>query len=346
MTLPTVFRAVQILTTAAGQLSLNVERGGRIAKRTPALIRRPDVDRPRSEWIEHVIVCLVLTGNAYLFKERDPQGAVFNLPILNPNHVRPEVDDRTGRRYYWYDGRRYSSRDIEHIRFQTLPGRVSGLGPIQAAQAVMRTDLDMDDYMSRHFTESGQPSGILTTPADIPPDELRQYRNVWNGYEPDGSQPDSPADNPSGIKVLSNDLKYTQLLLSPRDAMWIDAQQFTTVELARLFGVPSSLMLVTLDGNSQTYANVEQDWLAFVRFTLMGYLRKIEDALTDISPNGQTVRFNVETLLRSDTTTRYKSYATAIESGFLTVDEVREIEGRPPLTPEQKHELAGVESND
>ena len=71
----------------------------------------------------------------------------------------------------------------------------------------------------------------------------------------------------------------------------------------------------------------------------MQYLRKLEEALTDLSPAGQTIRFNLEGLLRSDTSSRYASHRVALEAGFLTVDEVRRIEGRPPLTPEQWEEV-------
>ena len=60
-------------------------------------------------------------------------------------------------------------------------------------------------------------------------------------------------------------------------------------------------------------------------------LRPIEDALTFLLPRGQQARFNYEGFLRSSTEQRYSSYATAITSGFLTIDEVREIEGREPL---------------
>jgi len=104
-------------------------------------------------------------------------------------------------------------------------------------------------------------------------------------------------------------------------------------------GTPASLMLAAVEGNSQTYANVEQDWLAYVRFTLMGYLVEIEDALSDMLPGAQRAKFNIEALLRADTTSRYNSYAVAIDKGFLTPDEVRLLEGWAPLTAEQRREF-------
>jgi phage portal protein BeeE len=57
----------------------------------------------------------------------------------------------------------------------------------------------------------------------------------------------------------------------------------------------------------------------------------IQEVLTAAVPQPQYVRFNTGALLRSDLQTRYASYATALAAGFLTVDEVRELEDRPPL---------------
>lgn len=326
-----VFRTVQILTTSTGQLSLAAERQGTVTSRPAAIVRRPDLNMSRSEWLAVVVMCLAFTGNAYLFKQRGPDGSVINLPILNPRSVHIEEHPDTGRLTYWHDGDRYTDAEVEHIKFlPSLPGSHYGLGPMQAAQSSMRSSIDMNDYMGRWFTDTGQPTGILKSKNKLDPDTAHRIRNAWNGLDAEG-KPIEQADNPTGIKVLDADTDYSAVLLSPKDALWLEAQNFTTVQLARLFGVPSSLMLVTLEGNSQTYSNVEQEWLSFVRFTLMGYLRPIEEALTRCTPNGQTVRFNVETLLRTDTKSRYDAHAIALHYGFMTVNEVRSLEGLPPI---------------
>lgn len=332
LTLPSVFRAVQILTTSVQQLSLDVEKQDEILGRTPSLVRRPNLDMSRSEWLARIIECLAFTGNAFLLREKAPDGSTINLPILNPHHVHINEDPRTGRLTYWHKGTEYTSREIEHIKFlPPLPGQHYGRGPIQAAQGTMRSALDMNDYMSRWFNDTGQPTGILSSKQKLSADQARSHRNAWNGLKPDGTKPENPAENPSGVKVLDADTTYQPILISPKDALWMDAQAWTTTDIARLFGVPSSLMLVALEGNSLTYANVDQEWLGFLRFTLMGYLKPIEEALTELSPNGQKVRFNVEALLRTDTKSRYDGHAVALSNGFMTVNEVRSIEGLAPI---------------
>jgi phage portal protein BeeE len=57
------------------------------------------------------------------------------------------------------------------------------------------------------------------------------------------------------------------------------------------------------------------------------------------------MRIQTSGLERADTSSRYAAYKTAIDSGFLTVNEVRALEDRPPLemtpTPEQAAAGAG-----
>ena len=141
------------------------------------------------------------------------------------------------------------------------------------------------------------------------------------------------------MRVLGKGLHYDPVLISPKDALWIEAQQFDTLEIARIFGVPSSLMMTAIDGNSMTYSNVEQEWLGFVRFGLMAYLLVDPGRPHGAHPAGQRVRFNLDALLRSDTTTRYAAHRTALEAGFLTRDEVRAIENLPALTDAQRVEV-------
>lgn len=328
-----IYRALQILTTSAGQLSITAERGGqRITGRVPGLARKPDPDLDRSDWIEQAVLSLALDGNLFLRKLRNPDGSVASARILPPAEVTITRDPKTRAIQYHYRGETLAPADVQHQTLMRLPGRDRGIGPIQAARREIGGAADIRDYASNWFHGTGQPTGVLTVQKAQTADEARAVRKQWNEAAAD-------PENPTGVRVIGAGSTYEPLLLNPADAQWLEVRQFTVTDLARLFGIPSALMLVALDGNSLTYSNVEQEWLAFVRFTLMQYIRKIEEALTDLSPAGQTIRFDLEVLLRSDTTTRYGAHRTALEAGFLTVDEVRAIEGLPALTDAQRDEI-------
>lgn len=322
LTMSAVFRAVVIHATAAGQLSIDVERAGQVIA-TPNVAAVPDVDTTRSAWIEQNVVSLALTGNAFWQLTRDPAGVVINVRVLDPNKVTvvKNLDPRTapdGEKFsYWHNAKRIPATDVRHLAFLRVPGHVSGLGPIQAARRELAGVRDVRDYASQWFTDSGQASAVLTSDQKLTPEQADQTREAW--YKTPAGQ----------LRVLGGGFTYSPFSLNPADAQWLESQKFDVTRVARLMGAPASLMLAAVEGGSQTYANVEQDWLGYVRFSLMTYLREIEEALSSVLVRGQAARFNVETLLRTDTKTRYEAYKVGIDSGFLLRSEVRSIERLP-----------------
>lgn len=332
LTLSEVYRALSIHATAASQLEL-IERGrdGTALVNQHAIIRRPDINCSVSSWIEGTVLSLAGDGNAFWHLTRsdpmNPTSEVVNARVVPPQLVIVDRDP-WNRLTYHYAGEQgrppatWQAHEVKHLKLLAIPGRERGLGPIQAAQAEMIGALQVRDYSALWFdaTEgAGAPNGTLSTDQNLTPAQAKQYSDAWH------------ADTRHRTRVLGSGLKYEANLLSPKDAQFLESRQFTVVQLARLFGLPASLMLAVIEGNSQSYANVEQDWIAYVRFSLMQYLREIEEALGDLAPRGITVRFNVESLLRTDTKTRFEAHAIALSAKFKTVNEVRKDEGLPPI---------------
>lgn len=329
-----VYRALQILTTSAGQLPLRLERQGEVVTdgRLPKLVRKPDPEMDRSDWIEQAVLSLALSGNLFLRKVTDRNGSLIAARILPPAEVAITRNPKTRVVHYHHRGEKLTAADVHHQTLMRLPGKDRGLGPIQAARNEIGSAVDVRDYATNWFHGSGQPTGLLVSKGAKTAEEAKAQRDRWNEAAAD-------EHNPTGVRVIGGDTEYHPLLLSPEDAQWLEVRQFSVTEFARLFGIPSTLMLAAVEGTAMTYSNVEQEWLAFTRFTLMQYLRKIEEALTEISPLGQTIRVDVDVLLRSDTKSRYDAHRVGLEAGFLTLDEVREIENLPPLTDEQRAEV-------
>ena len=321
--LSAIYRAVSIHTVAAKQLSFGAFRGGieLAADQAPAWMRRPDIHSSRSAFLEQTVVSLALNGNAYWRITRNERG-ISNLEVLNPLDVLVQTSSAGQVIAYRYQGHDLAVGDVQHLRLLRIPGTPYGLGPIQAAQRELRGAVDVRDYAGKWFTGSGTPAtGYLATDQPLNAELAAQYRESWT----------QATANREGVPVLGAGIKFAQLYLSPEDALWIDAQKFNVTGAARLFGVPASLMLATVEGNTQTYANVSQDWLGYVRFSLMQYLIEIEEAFTALLPRGTEAKFNVEALLRSDTASRYSAHAAGIAAGWLLRSEVRAIENLPEI---------------
>ena len=342
VSLSAVYRSISIIATAMRQLSLVVERQGEQipASDVPAFIRRPNLQQSRGDFIETATISLAATGNAFIRVDRFGD-SVDSLHVLDPWLCHAVIDEETGTKTIAYKGKSYSVDEIIHVPLLTLPGSATGLGPIQASQTELTTAKDIRDFASGWFRNSGQPQGILSTDQKVNPEDLVAMRNAWNYLDAEGNPLDM-TKNPSRIRVFPHGLSYTPILISPRDAQWIEAQQFNTTQIARIFGIPAPLLLAAVEGNAQTYSNVEQEWSAFIRFTLQSYITRLEDALTASTPRGQRVKFNVEALLRSDTTTRYAAHKAAIEMGLYSAQYAREIEGIP-ASAAPTHESEGNE---
>lgn len=329
LSLSTVYRAVQILATASGQLPISVERTGvkLPAAQVPSIILKPSLDMDRSEFIEQCVTSMATAGNTYWRLHRVEGMGVVNIEILNAHEVEPVKDN--GKLVFHYQGEVIPAADMKHLKMLTLPGNLKGLGPIQAARRELLGALNLRDYANNWFDDSSIPEAVLSTPNALTKTDAETYLEIW----------DEGAKLGRRVRMLGNGLKFEPMMLNPADAQWLENQQFTTTQMARLFGMPSSLLLAAVEGTSMTYQNVEQSWIEFIRFTLMGYLRRIEDALTDLVPRGQTVRFNIEALLRTDTLTRYQAHGLALQHQWMTPDEVRNIENLPPLTDAQREQL-------
>ena len=180
------------------------------------------------------------------------------------------------------------------------------------------------DYKARFYTDSSNVKGYLKSDQKITPDSAKQAKDDWG-----------KAGKAGDIKVVGSNLTYVPLDMKPADLQFLETQKFDTTQIARLLGIPASIMLAAVDGSTLTYSNIEQSWIEFADYTLAAYTGELEELLSGLLPRGRVVRFDWDSSRRADMADRYNAYKTAIGSGWLTVDDVREREGLPPLTPEQ-----------
>ncbi len=312
LSLINVYRAVDVLVIAGKQLTMDVWRG-RERLTSPAIIRNPDIDSQPATWIAENISSLALSGNAFWRVTPGPRGPL-NAKVLDPNVCQLNKDGTLN-----HKGNTIPRGEFRHLKLMPRAGHTYGLGPIQAARAELLGAVDLRNYASEWFVSGDVPSGVLKSDQHLTKDQADGYKAQWE------------ARNAHGVAVLGAGLGYQPILLKPEDAQFVQARQYTKTYIATLFGIPARMMLASVEGGSMTYANIAQDDLTFVRWTLMNYLSAIEEAMSAILPGHQTSRFNLDGILRPDTTTRYKAHKTALEAGFMTIDEVRAIEGLPPM---------------
>jgi hypothetical protein len=213
------------------------------------------------------------------------------------------------------DGRVVDNRDLILFTSPNSPLLVTG------ARAI-RNLLELERTAARYADEpEASVSWRATDGVDPDEDDVRGFLSAWVAAR----KARATAFVPAAFEQVESKR------LTPEESQLISAREFMVTEVARLTGIDADALSVNT--TTRTYSNITQRRREFVDFVLGPLLVAIEQRLSlgDVTPRGTEVRFNLDAFLRADTGERYSSYAVAIDKGFLSVDEVRELEHREPL---------------
>lgn len=319
-----LFACVRMLGDSVASLPLQAYR--RIGPAREPMTSQPSlIDDPSSlmrpfQWKHQAVVSLALRGNAYgLILARDGFQFPTQIEWLHPDEVVVDESVTFAPKYYWM-GHLLPRVDVVHIAWFTMPGRVRGLSPIAAFARSIGIGLSATDYGASWFENGGQPPGTF-----------KNASKTVNPKESDAITERLTAKIRSGKPlVYGADWDYTALSVTPEESQFIESMKLNATQMANIFGIPPE-MVGGETGGSLTYNNPEMNGLAYLKFTLRPWLVRFEGAISELLPERQFVRFNVDSITRADLQTRYEAHRIGLEAGFLNVDEVRALEDRPPL---------------
>jgi HK97 family phage portal protein len=228
---------------------------------------------------------------------------------------------REGRKYFRIDDAEFTSDQIFHIKGFSLPGDVAGIGIVAAQRQGVGAAVAVMEYAARYFNGGAMPSyAIKSSNPDLTEDEADLLKIKW--MEHYGGKSRIPA-------ILNASTDIEPLTANANDSQLVEARNMAVSDSANIVGVPGNM--VGAPNTSRTYSNVEAQGLEYLRTSIAPITTRIESTFTDYLPRGQEAKFNYDSLLRADTYTRYQAHKLALDAGFLTVDEIRELEDLPPL---------------
>ena len=356
MQMTAVYSCVRILSEAVAGLPLHLyqytDRGSKEkAVDNPLyflLHDEPNTEMTSFVFRETLMTHLLLWGNAYSQIIRNGKGEVMGLYPLMPDRMTVGRDEK-GRLYYEYmvssddakmlkDGTvRLSPYDVLHIPGLGFDGLV-GYSPIAMAKNAIGLAIAAEEYGSKFYANVATPSGILEYPGTVKePDKVRESWNAGFG----GSS------NAHKIAVLEEGMKYTPISISPNEAQFLETRKFQINEIARIFRVPPHMVG---DLEKSSFSNIEQQSLEFVKYTLEPWLVRWEQAMQRaLIPQDDKskyfIKFNVDGLLRGDYQSRMQGYATARQNGWMSANDIRELENLDRIPAEDGGDLYLINGN-
>ena len=356
MQMTAVYSCVRILAEAVAGLPLHLYRyndsGGK-EKAVDHPLYRLLHDEPNPEmssfiFRETLMTHLLLWGNAYSQIIRNGKGEVLALYPLMPNRMTVDRDER-GQLYYKYtptsddaptmEGSTVvlSSRDVLHIPGLGFDGLV-GYSPIAMAKNAIGMAIACEEYGAKFFANGAQPGGVLEHPGTIKdPQRVREsWQSTFGG-----------SGNANKIAVLEEGMKYTPISISPEQAQFLETRKFQINEIARIFRVPPHMVG---DLEKSSFSNIEQQSLEFVKYTLDPWLIRWEQTLyrtlfSEKEKQQYFFKFSVDGLLRGDYATRMSGYATARQNGWMSTNDIRELENLDRIPVEEGGDLYLINGN-
>ena len=337
MQMTAVYSCVRILAEAIAGLPLHVYRykdGGGKEKAVDHGLYRLLHDEPNPEMTsfvfrETLMTHLLLWGNAFAQVVRNGLGEVIGLYPLQPNRMSVGRDLDTNQLYYEYQTSwdepageyktvRLTPADVLHIPGLGFDGLV-GYSPIAMARNAIGLAQATEDYGASFFANGAAPGGVLEHPGTIK--DPSRVRESWQ-------QTFGGAKNGNKVAVLEEGMKYTPISVSPEQAQFLETRKFQLNEVARIFRIPPHMIG---DLEKSSFSNIEQQSLEFVKYTLDPWVIRWEQAITKTLLSAREkqqlfVKFNVEGLLRGDYQSRMEGYAVARQNGWMSANDIRELE--------------------
>ena len=338
MQMTAVYSCVRILSETLAGLPLHVyhynDSGGKEKNLKHPLYKllhdEPNPEMTSFAFRETLMSHLLLWGNAYAQIIRNARGEVIALYPLMPNKMTVDRDSK-GRLFYLYsrtsddaptlgdDSQVYlSPSEVLHIPGLGFDGLI-GYSPIAMAKNAVGLAIATEEYGAKFFANGAAPGGVLEHPGTIK--DPQKVKESWNAaYQ--GSQ------NAHRVAVLEEGMKYQPIGISPEQAQFLETRKFQINEIARIFRVPPH-MLADLEKSS--FSNIEQQSLEFVKYTLDPWVVRWEQSmcralLMESEKPIVFIKFNVDGLLRGDYVSRMSGYATARQNGWMSANDIRELE--------------------
>jgi HK97 family phage portal protein len=355
MQMTAVYSCVRILAEAIAGLPLHVYRynsdGGKekAIDHSLYLILHDEPNPEMSSFVfrETLMTHLLLWGNAYAQIIRNSKGEVVALYPLMPNKMSVDRDEN-GQLYYQYlrsidevGGKSETvilkPADVLHIPGLGFDGLV-GYSPIAMAKNAIGLAIATEEYGAKFFANGAAPSGVLEHPGTIK--DPQRVREAWQSQF-GGSQ------NSGKIAVLEEGMKYTPISISPEQAQFLETRKFQINEIARIFRVPPHMVG---DLEKSSFSIIEQQSLEFVKYTLDPWVIRWEQSimrtlLTPEEKKSYFVKFNLEGLLRGDYQSRMNGYATARQNGWMSANDIRELENLDRIPAEAGGDLYLINGN-
>lgn len=263
-------------------------------------------------------------GNAFAIIKWNNVGEPVALYQVHPSCV--EIIVSNGKKWFkvvtnnpefsFLDGI-YSDDDMLHFMLVTLDG-ISGVNPVIYNAISLGKNMATERFGAEFYEKGGNIRAVMEVDGEMGDDDYNQFMRHFK-------QSSSNFETP----LLEYGIKYKQLSVNPVAAQLVQSETFSLQDVCRILNIPPHMIG---ELSHATFSNIEHQTIQFVQYTLRPIVKRfemeMESKLFMSNDIGKfDVKFILDGLLRGDTAARSTYYHNAILDGYMSRNEVRELEG-------------------
>ncbi|UXT48183.1 phage portal protein [Agrobacterium tumefaciens] len=331
--IPAVLQAVRLISETIGSLPCKVYRetaDSKEAAKDHSAYRI--VHKRANEWTgagdlrTRLTADALIHGNGYAKVVRFEDGRPFELHRLKPGKVTVLEDDVTGAPVYRVS-EKSGTRDYLHTEILHIPSFLA-TSPITFGKEGIGLAAILERHGAQFFGSGARPSAVIKAGDKITADEAGAAKtaNLRADYRRWKSNPNDPL-------ILQPGYELEQPVMTSTDAQFLENRLEQVREIARIFGVPPTMLFELTRG---TWSNTEQMGAQFLQLCLRPWLDRWTDAMTTVllsedEQGDHYFEFVTDDLMRADAASRTANMTALVTSRIMTPNEVRAILNMPPL---------------
>lgn len=339
LTFTAVWAAIRLLTESVSSLPISVYRVENNGDKTEAvkeslyslLKYKPNTYQNKITFFEKIMMDLCVNGNSYVYIERNRLARVTGLYCMNYEDM--TIIQKDNQLFYenGETGEVYDSNDVLHFTGLTTDG-IEGLSPITQCKKAIGWGMAIEEYGNTFFKNGAKLSGVLSTDRSLSETAIDRLRQSFNNTY-------SQLSGSNQTAILEEGLTFKPVGISPDQAQFLASRTFSLEEIGRIWNIPPHMLG---DLSKSSFNNIEMQSQEFVTYTLLPYLTRIENEMNlklfRTSDVGRLfVKFNVGGLLRGNIKDRSEFYTKMINTGVMSINEVRALEDLNKIEDGDKH---------
>lgn len=325
--LTAVYRAVSLIAGTIAGLPLKTFRTDGDDARTQV---SSFLDSPGGEWytpfewMETVVIFLLLWGNAPLLHVYNGAGGLVALFPVHPSLVTIERGPDLARTFTIHTAEGpvvYTEADMTLIAGPSVDG-IKGMSPLNLSRNPLGTAIAGDKVAAKMFANGMMISGMVTSDETLTEADAKAIIAGLNAKT-------TGVANAGSLAVVNASLKFSPWSMNAVDGQMLESRQYQVNEVSRIFGVPVEMLSQT--GASSWGTGLAELVKGWQKFSLASWTSRIEQRLSTLLPAPRHVEFELKGLLSGSPAEEVALIIQQVAAGVLTIDEARAIMNLPPL---------------